>query len=146
MSTACSVLTADRFFSFFYVAAFAAALALLYVEGRRRAWPTSSWLVLVAVGITFGTIGSRLGAISLADWNTALGHGSLPTTTGKTFVGLILLGIAGIFLVQRFIGFRSTTESSTIASRWPTWAAVEAASFRTGLPANESLLSCKSTM
>jgi phosphatidylglycerol:prolipoprotein diacylglycerol transferase len=109
MSTVCSVLTADRFFSLFYVAAFAAALALLYIEGRRRTWPTSSWLVLVAAGITFGIIGSRLGAISLADWSTALGHGSLPTTTGKTFVGLILLGIAGIFLVQRFLRFRSTT-------------------------------------
>lgn len=109
MSTVCSVLSADRFFSLFYVAAFAAALALLYVEGRRRTWPTSSWLVLVAAGITFGIIGSRLGAISLADWSTAIGHGFLPTTTGKTFVGLILLGIGGIFLVQRFLGFRSTT-------------------------------------
>jgi prolipoprotein diacylglyceryltransferase len=109
MSTACSVLTADRCFSLFYVAAFAAALALLYVEGRRRTWPTSSWLVVVAAGITFGIIGSRLGAISLADWNAALGHDSLPTTTSKTFVGLILLGTAGIFFVQRFLGFRSTT-------------------------------------
>lgn len=109
MSAVCSVLAADRFFSFFYVAAFAAALALLYIEGQRRTWPTSSWLVLVAAGITFGIIGSRLGAISLADWSTAIGHGFLPTTTGKTFVGLILLGIGGIFLVQRFLGFRSTT-------------------------------------
>ena len=50
MSAACSVLSADRSFSIFYVAAFAAAMAMLYVEGRRRAWPTSSWLVLVAAG------------------------------------------------------------------------------------------------
>ena len=109
MSTACSALTADRSFSIFYIAAFAAALALLYIEGRRRSWPLWSWLVLVASAITFGIIGSRLGAISLADWKLALSHGSLPTTTGKTLVGLILLGAAGIFLVQRFLGFRNTT-------------------------------------
>jgi len=109
MSTACSVLSADRSFSIFYVAAFAAAMAVLYIEGRRRAWPTSSWLVLVAAGVTFGIIGSRLGAISLADWKVALGQGCLPTTTGKTFVGLIVLGTIGLLLVQRFLGFRSTT-------------------------------------
>jgi len=109
MSTGCSVLSADRSFSIFYVAAFAAAMAVLYIEGRRRAWPTSSWLVLVAAGVTFGIIGSRLGAISLADWKVALGQGCLPTTTGKTFVGLIVLGTIGLLLVQRFLGFRSTT-------------------------------------
>lgn len=109
MNTAGSALTADRCFSLFYVAAFAVALVILYCEGRRRSWPMSSWLVLVAAVVTLGIIGSRLGAISIADWRIALAHASLPTTTGKTFVGLLVLGTVGRLLLQRFLGFRTTT-------------------------------------
>jgi prolipoprotein diacylglyceryltransferase len=101
--------TADGAFSVCFVAAFAVGLALLYAEGRRRGWLLSSWLVLVASVVTLGIVGSRLGAISLAGWRTALAHGSLPTTTGKTFIGLVILGTGGALLVQRFLGFRSTT-------------------------------------
>ncbi len=102
-------MTSDSVFSVCYVAAFAVGLALLYAEGRRRGWPLSSWLVLVAAVVTLGIVGSRLGAISLADWRYALAHGALPTTTGKTFLGLVVLGTGGAILVQRFLGFRSTT-------------------------------------
>ncbi len=108
MSAACSFLTADQAFSPFFVAAFAVALVLLFLEGRRRRWPSSSWLVLVATVVTLGIIGSRLGAISVADWRVALAHGALPTTTGKTFIGLIILGTAGVLLIHRFLGFRTT--------------------------------------
>ena len=43
MSAACSVLSADRSFSIFYVAAFAAAMAMLYVE--RQASGLADFLV-----------------------------------------------------------------------------------------------------
>jgi prolipoprotein diacylglyceryltransferase len=102
-------MTSDSVFSVCYVAAFAVGLALLYAEGRRRGWPLSSWLVLVAAVVTLGIVGSRLGAISLADWRYALAQGALPTTTGKTFLGLVILGTGGAIIVQRFLGFRSTT-------------------------------------
>jgi len=83
MSTGCFGTVCNRSFSIFYVAAFAAAMAGLYIEGRSSAWPTSSWLVLVAAGVNFGIIGSRLGRYR---WPTGecSGQGCLPTTTGKT--------------------------------------------------------------
>lgn len=110
----CFALTSDKLFSFFYIAAFAAAAILLYSEGHRRGWPHTSLLVLVATGTAAGVIGSRLGAISFADWGAALSRGLLPTTAGKTFIGLIIVGAAGVCLARRALGFRSTVTDAYV--------------------------------
>jgi phosphatidylglycerol:prolipoprotein diacylglycerol transferase len=90
-------------FGVFYALAFAGACATLVFDGMRRRLPLTSWLTVIACGITCALIGSRLGAISLADWEAALRHGMFPTTTGKTFPGIVVGGVIGVHLARRWL-------------------------------------------
>ncbi len=106
---AMTTLPADgRAFSVCYFAAFAAAWVLLFCEGRRRGWPTGPWLLLVAWTMLCAVAGSKLAMLTPEDWATALGHGLLPTTTHKSFIGIVVGGFIGVRFARRLLGFTAT--------------------------------------
>jgi phosphatidylglycerol:prolipoprotein diacylglycerol transferase len=102
--TAPTVLPADGYaFGLFYAAGFATAWVILLYEGRRRGWPTSRWLLLVAWTTLCGVIGSKLASFAPAELLSALGAGFLPEATAKSSVGALAAGLLGACLGRRLL-------------------------------------------
>lgn len=93
-------------YAIFYLFAFIVGFFIVLYEGYRRKWPLVSWFIVMAWCTIWAIIGSKLGVISIVEWNTALHNGSLPSTVEKSFLGGILGGLLGIFFILRLLKLR----------------------------------------
>ena len=93
-------------YSLFYLAAFLVGCLIALYEGYRRKWPLLPWFIVVAWCAVWGVIGSKLLFISGGEWQAALSQGHIPFTPEKSFLGGILGGAIGVFLVRRLLAIR----------------------------------------
>jgi len=92
-------------FAFFFVAAFLVPALLLARKGMRERWPLLPWLTIIAWGVTFGLIGSKLILMPAGGLLDAIARCRLPAASDKTLLGGLLGGILGIQLARRWLGF-----------------------------------------
>lgn len=93
-------------YAIFYLFAFIVGFFIVLYEGYRRKWPLVSWFIVMAWCSIWAIIGSKLGVISIEEWNAALHHGNLPATVEKSFLGGILGGLLGVFFILRLLKLR----------------------------------------
>lgn len=93
-------------FSFFYSAAFLAALGMLLLEGYRRKFPMVSWILIVSFSQILFIAGTRFFALSPAEWGEMIRHFVLPESSKKELFGGVFLLMAGVWAGKRWLHFR----------------------------------------
>lgn len=93
------------YYALFYVLGFGVNLALLLWEGRRRGYPLRSWLLLLAcVAVPF-ILGTKLLALSGAEWQALLSSGQLPASEARSVLGGALASGMVLPLLRRAFGY-----------------------------------------
>lgn len=87
-------------YNFFLLAALFAALTLYVREGKRRRFPMTTWLTVVAVVNVLLVVGSRLGAFSGPEWLAFLSGSAMPAHAQKTALGGLALGLVGYLFLR----------------------------------------------
>jgi prolipoprotein diacylglyceryltransferase len=92
------------FFALFYILSFAVTFVLIVLSGIKQKIPFRSVLLLLATTSLLTIIGSRLFTIPLAQWGNFLFTGSPSEFPGRSAIGGLLFGLAGLILTQKFLG------------------------------------------
>ena len=95
------------YYPLLYQAAFLAGVIVLLIEGIRRKFSLSAWLIIIATAISFGILGSRLGTYNWDEWQKLIQTGALSNFGQKSAIGGIAFGVLGIFLIKKYLGIRS---------------------------------------
>jgi phosphatidylglycerol:prolipoprotein diacylglycerol transferase len=92
-------------FSFFYSAAFIAAIVVLLMEGHRRKFPMLPWILIIAFSQILFITGTKLFALAGEDWRYMAGHLKLVPSDRKELFGGMLLLVLGIWIGKRWLKF-----------------------------------------
>ncbi|MBX0290385.1 prolipoprotein diacylglyceryl transferase [Hymenobacter sp. HSC-4F20] len=93
------------YYTLFYVLGFGVNVALLLWEGRQRGYPLRSWLMLLGcVAVPF-ILGTKLLALSGAEWDVVLRSGQLPTSGARSVLGGALASGLILPLLRRIFGY-----------------------------------------
>jgi prolipoprotein diacylglyceryltransferase len=93
-------------YGLFYQIAFASALLVLFVEGRRRNYPVSTWLLLVCFIIGCIILGSKVDISSPGALKSLIFEQELNSAGRKSAIGGAVFGLMGIWLGGRLLRFK----------------------------------------
>jgi hypothetical protein len=93
-------------FTVAYLAAFTTAAGIMVVQGIRKKHPASDWLLILATGVVFFTIGEKAFTWSPQQWFIVFTEFSIPEADEKNSFGGILGLLAGIFVAKLILGYR----------------------------------------
>lgn len=93
------------YYTSFYVLAFGLNLLLLLREGWRRGYPMRSWLVVLACSSLAFILGTKLLALSGAEWQQLLTTGQWPAAGARTVLGGAISGTLVLLALRRPFGF-----------------------------------------
>jgi len=111
-------------FSLFYLLAFLIGILILIFEGRRRKYPMSSWVFIIASGVIFFIVGNKLFTYSFWQLEQLFTEHSLLNNGGKTVLGGIVGGIFGFVLAKKILNFKAPV-LDTVAIMLPIVMAVQ---------------------
>jgi prolipoprotein diacylglyceryltransferase len=92
------------FFAVFYILSFAVTFVLIVFFSIRQKIPLRSVLLMLTIISMLTIIGSRLFTIPITEWGRLISSGSFAGYPGRSAVGGILFGLAGLLFSQRFLG------------------------------------------
>ena len=95
------------YYALFYLLAFLTGFVLLMIEGRRRNFQSSPWMLVIATAFLFFMVGCRLITFSPKEWGYLMRFESIPYSTGRSVLGGILLCIPGILLAKKYLRFKA---------------------------------------
>jgi prolipoprotein diacylglyceryltransferase len=93
-------------YGLFYQIAFASALLVLFVEGRRRNYPLSTWLLLVCFIVGCIILGSKVDISSPGALKSLIFEQELNSAGRKSAIGGAVFGLMGIWLGGRLLRFK----------------------------------------
>ncbi|MGD0754445.1 MAG: prolipoprotein diacylglyceryl transferase family protein [Bacteroidales bacterium] len=94
----------EFYFATFYVLAFAVTFALFIVFSIRRKIPLRSVLLMLTTVSLLTIIGSRLSIIPISAWSQVFRTGFTEKYTGRSAIGGLIFGLAGLMFSQKFFG------------------------------------------
>jgi prolipoprotein diacylglyceryltransferase len=95
-------------FPVFYLLSFAISLIIVLVFTNRRKIPLRSVLLMLTTLSLLTIIGSRLFTIPLSDWWNVITSGSSYGYNGRSAVGGLIFGLAGLIFVQWYLNLGMT--------------------------------------
>ncbi len=93
------------YYSFFYLAGFAIAGALLLHTGHRRRYPWRPWLLLMAGTLLLFILGTKLITGGGADWLTLWRTGVWAPGAARSVLGGLVAATLGVEALRRVLGF-----------------------------------------
>jgi prolipoprotein diacylglyceryltransferase len=99
-----AVLNPEIYFASFYILAFGVSLVIVIRYTVKQNIPLRSVLLMLTTVTLLTIIGSRLFTIPAGDWGKVISTGSLAGYTGRSAIGGLIFGIAGLVLSKRFLG------------------------------------------
>lgn len=94
------------YYDLFYRLSFLVCFGIFLIESWRRKYPLSTILLIAATTIFFAILGSKISAVSWAEWKAFLTTGAPLALDGKSSFGALLFGWLGIGIAQRTLGFK----------------------------------------
>lgn len=89
-----------------YQLSFFVVVAIYLIEGYKRKFPWSTWLLVILTTRLFVVIGSKFGAITSEDFRYFIDNLQFPATYNKNLIGAMLMGFAGIFISKQLLRIR----------------------------------------
>lgn len=80
---------------------------ILIWYGWKHKYPIVQWLLIIITGYTSFTIGAHLLAVDVGSVKLAISAGGWPETSGKTFIGGLLIAVPAMLLVKRLLKFEN---------------------------------------
>ncbi|MCX6235786.1 MAG: prolipoprotein diacylglyceryl transferase [Bacteroidetes bacterium] len=93
-------------FSLFYLAAFIVMISLMLIQGIRRKYPVTPWILIITFSVLFLVLGSKLFTYAPEQIKTFITGHPLTNNGCKTMLGAIAGGMAGAFLAKMLLRFR----------------------------------------
>ena len=93
-------------YKLFFLLAHISSWAILIYYGHKHKYPKFQWLLIIATGYIFFTIGSHVLAINAENLKLLLNGGGWPVSLGKSLIGGLLLAIPAMLLVRNLLGFK----------------------------------------
>ncbi|MEI7504126.1 MAG: prolipoprotein diacylglyceryl transferase family protein, partial [Paludibacter sp.] len=84
------------FYDLFYQISFLLVLIIYLIEGHKRRFPWSTWLLVIVTVRLFFIIGTKFGAITLDDFNYFTQNLQFPASYNTNLIGGLILGFAGV--------------------------------------------------
>jgi prolipoprotein diacylglyceryltransferase len=84
------------FYDLFYQVSFLLVLFIYLIEGYKRKFPWSTWLLVIITVRIFFMIGSKFGAITPEDFNYFTQHLQFPAQYNTNLMGALVFGFIGV--------------------------------------------------
>jgi phosphatidylglycerol:prolipoprotein diacylglycerol transferase len=94
------------FFSLTYLAAFLVAAGMMIIEGFKKGYPKSAWLLILLTGVIFFIIGDKIFTYSPEEWTQVFTRFHFPETDKKTVLGGIVGLFTGLLLAKTWLRFK----------------------------------------
>jgi prolipoprotein diacylglyceryltransferase len=94
------------FYDLFYQISFLLVLIIYLIEGYKRKFPSSTWLLVIVTVYLFFIIGSKFGAITPEDFRYFTKNFQFPASYNKNVIGALFFGFIGIGFAKMLLRIR----------------------------------------
>lgn len=94
------------FYELFYQVSFLLVLLIYIIEGYKRKFPWSTWLLVIVTVRIFFITGSKFGAITYDDFNYFLQHFQFPIRHYTNLMGAVAFGLIGVGFAKWMLRIR----------------------------------------